>query len=47
MPVSEIREELSRIRGHLVEMPYAFLENIDLQGESIPFIKDSVQELYT
>ena len=47
MPVSVIREELSKIRGHLVEFPYKFLEDIDMQGESIPFITGAVQELYT
>lgn len=47
MPVDVIREELSKIRGHLVEFPLHFLENINLQGESVPFIGDTVQELYT
>ncbi|KAI7858196.1 hypothetical protein BDC45DRAFT_499033 [Circinella umbellata] len=47
MSVSVIREELSKIRGHLVEFPHKFLEEIDMQGESIPFITDAVQELYT
>lgn len=47
MPVSEIREHLSKIRGHLVEFPYSFLENVDLQGESIPLITNVIQELYT
>ncbi|KAI8391192.1 uncharacterized protein BYT42DRAFT_474927 [Radiomyces spectabilis] len=47
MSVETIRGHLSEIRGHLVEFPLHFLENIDLQGESIPFISDVVQELYT
>ncbi|KAI9493053.1 hypothetical protein BDB00DRAFT_825220 [Zychaea mexicana] len=47
MPVSVIREELSKVRGHLVEFPYKFLEDIDMKGESIPFVTDAVQELYT
>ncbi|KAI9468470.1 MAG: hypothetical protein EXX96DRAFT_590746 [Benjaminiella poitrasii] len=47
MSVEEIRDQLSNIRGHLVEFPYHFLENVDLQGESIPFIGDDIQELYT
>lgn len=47
MSVEEIRDQLSNIRGHLVEFPYRFLEGVDLQGESIPFIGDDIQELYT
>ncbi|KAI8980525.1 hypothetical protein BDB01DRAFT_836742 [Pilobolus umbonatus] len=47
MPVEEIREHLGKIRGHLVEFPYDFLKDVDLQGESIPFIGDDIQELYT
>lgn len=47
MPVSVIRQELSQIRGHLVEFPTKFLENVDMKGESIPFLSDAVQELYT
>ena len=47
MPVAVIREELSKVRGHLVEFPYKFLEDVDMKGESIPFITDAVQELYT
>jgi phospholipase D1/2 len=47
MPVEVIRDQLSNIHGHLVEFPYHFLENVDLQGESIPFIGDDIQELYT
>jgi phospholipase D1/2 len=47
MSVEEIRDHLSNIRGHLVEFPYHFLEAVDLQGESIPFIGDDIQELYT
>ncbi|KAG1449258.1 hypothetical protein G6F56_008696 [Rhizopus delemar] len=47
MSVEEIREHLGEVKGHLVEFPYHFLENIDLQGESIPFIGDDIQELYT
>lgn len=47
MSVDDIRDQLSNIRGHLVEFPYKFLEGIDLQGESIPFIGDDIQELYT
>ncbi|KAI7896962.1 uncharacterized protein EV154DRAFT_490014 [Mucor mucedo] len=47
MSVEDIRDQLSNIRGHLVEFPYKFLEGIDLQGESIPFIGDDIQELYT
>ncbi|ORE03496.1 phospholipase D/nuclease [Rhizopus microsporus var. microsporus] len=47
MSVDEIRDHLANIHGHLVEFPYHFLENVDLQGESIPFIGDNIQELYT
>lgn len=47
MSVDEIRDHLGEINGHLVEFPYHFLENIDLQGESIPFIGNDIQELYT
>lgn len=47
MSVDDIRGHLSNIRGHLVEFPYRFLEGVDLQGESIPFIGDDIQELYT
>ncbi|KAI8991905.1 hypothetical protein BDF20DRAFT_812470 [Mycotypha africana] len=47
LTVEEIRGQLSNIRGHLVEFPYDFLKNVDLQGESIPFIGDDIQELYT
>ncbi|KAI8393433.1 uncharacterized protein BYT42DRAFT_551022 [Radiomyces spectabilis] len=47
MSVKEIRQNLSRIRGHLVEFPYTFLENINLKDEAIPFIDDAMQELYT
>ncbi|KAG0174673.1 hypothetical protein DFQ28_005271 [Apophysomyces sp. BC1034] len=47
MPVREIREQLGRVRGHLVEFPYHFLEKVDLQGESIPLISNLTQELYT
>lgn len=47
MSVEDIRDQLGNIRGHLVEFPYHFLEGVDLQGESIPFIGDDIQELYT
>ncbi|KAF7727305.1 hypothetical protein EC973_007821 [Apophysomyces ossiformis] len=47
MSVEEIRENLGLIRGHLVEFPYKFLENVDLAEESIPFISNLTQELYT
>ncbi|KAG1150556.1 hypothetical protein G6F37_000150 [Rhizopus arrhizus] len=47
MSVEEIRDHLADIKGHLVEFPYHFLENVDLQGESIPFIGNDIQELYT
>ncbi|KAI8373627.1 hypothetical protein EDC96DRAFT_458022 [Choanephora cucurbitarum] len=47
MSVDTIRDHLSNIRGHLVEFPYHFLENVDLRGEAIPFIGDDIQELYT
>ncbi len=47
MSVDEIRDHLGEINGHLVEFPYHFLENVDLQGESIPFIGNDIQELYT
>ena len=47
MSVDTIRDHLSTIRGHLVEFPYHFLENVDLRGEAIPFIGDDIQELYT
>ncbi|KAI7898091.1 uncharacterized protein BX663DRAFT_526183 [Cokeromyces recurvatus] len=47
MSVEDIRDRLANIHGHLVEFPYHFLENVDLQGDSIPFIGDDIQELYT
>ncbi|CEP10723.1 hypothetical protein [Parasitella parasitica] len=47
MSVDEIRDHLGNIHGHLVEFPYHFLEGVDLQGESIPFVGDDIQELYT
>jgi phospholipase D1/2 len=47
MSVDEIRDQLSNIHGHLVEFPYNFLDKVDLQGESIPFVGDDIQELYT
>ncbi|KAI9275903.1 hypothetical protein BDA99DRAFT_496737 [Phascolomyces articulosus] len=47
MSVDEIREQLSRVRGHLVEFPLQFLQDEDLAGETIPFITDLTEELYT
>ncbi|KAL0087888.1 hypothetical protein J3Q64DRAFT_1735044 [Phycomyces blakesleeanus] len=47
MSVDEVRGQLSKINGHLVEFPYHFLEEVDLQGESIPFITEATQALYT
>ncbi|KAI9267423.1 hypothetical protein BY458DRAFT_533912 [Sporodiniella umbellata] len=47
MSVDEIRDHLGKVKGHLVEFPYHFLENIDLHGESIPFVGNDIQELYT
>ncbi|KAI9491274.1 hypothetical protein BDB00DRAFT_767302 [Zychaea mexicana] len=47
MPVEDIRDQLSRVRGHLVEFPLEFLKDEDLAGESIPFITNMMEELYT
>ncbi|KAI8085326.1 hypothetical protein BDF21DRAFT_379811 [Thamnidium elegans] len=47
MSVHEVRQELNKIRGHLVEFPTKFLSFEDLQGEAIPFIGSAMQELYT
>lgn len=47
MPVQEIRENLDKIHGHLVEFPTKFLSYEDLQGDSIPIVGGAVQELYT
>jgi phospholipase D1/2 len=45
IPVTEIREKLSKIRGHLVHFPTRFLEKVDLLGESI--LNDLTMNLYT
>ncbi|KAI8329868.1 hypothetical protein BC941DRAFT_463630 [Chlamydoabsidia padenii] len=47
MPVDEIIDTLGEVRGHLVEFPLKFLEKVDLQGESVPFLGDDINELYT
>lgn len=47
MSVDEIRDNLSNVHGHLVEFPYRFLQDVDLHGESIPFIGHDLQSLYT
>lgn len=47
MGVDEITENLSRIRGHLVEFPLNFLKEVNLQGDAIPIISDFTAELYT
>lgn len=47
MSVDEILENLGRVRGHLVEFPLDFLKEVNLQGDSIPFITDFTEELYT
>ncbi|KAI7872737.1 hypothetical protein BDF14DRAFT_1739586 [Spinellus fusiger] len=47
MSVDEVRGHLGKINGHLVEFPYHFLEQVDLKGESIPFVSNVTQELYT
>ncbi|KAI8140212.1 hypothetical protein BJV82DRAFT_624297 [Fennellomyces sp. T-0311] len=47
MSVEDIRDQLSRVRGHIVEFPLEFLKEEDLAGESIPFITDLTEELYT
>ncbi|KAI9248403.1 hypothetical protein BY458DRAFT_560172 [Sporodiniella umbellata] len=47
MSVQDIRENLDKIRGHLVEFPTKFLSFEDLQGDSIPIVGGAVQELYT
>jgi phospholipase D1/2 len=47
MPVDEIVDTLSTVRGHLVDFPLKFLEQVDLQGESVPFLGDDINELYT
>ncbi|KAI7856548.1 hypothetical protein BDC45DRAFT_503017 [Circinella umbellata] len=47
MSVDEIRDQLSRVKGHLVEFPLEFLKDEDLAGQSIPFITDLTEELYT
>jgi phospholipase D1/2 len=45
IPVKEIREKLSKIRGHLVHFPTRFLEEVDLLGESA--LNDLIMNLYT
>lgn len=47
MPVEIIQEQLSGVRGHLVQFPTEFLKDEDLQEGSIPFISDFTEELYT
>ncbi|KAI8990852.1 hypothetical protein BDF20DRAFT_908690 [Mycotypha africana] len=47
MSLQEVRQKLSVVHGHLVEFPTKFLSCEDLQGESIPIVGASVQELYT
>ena len=47
MSVDEIRDQLSRVKGHLVEFPLEFLKDEDLAGQTIPFITDLTEELYT
>ncbi|CAO3597157.1 unnamed protein product [Absidia cylindrospora] len=47
MPVELIVDTLDQVRGHLVEFPLKFLEQVDLQGESVPFLGDDINELYT
>lgn len=47
MSVQEIRENLDKIHGHLVEFPTQFLRFEDLQGSSLPIVGTAVQELYT
>lgn len=47
MPVEDIVQTLDQVRGHLVEFPLKFLEQVDLQGESVPFLGDDINELYT
>lgn len=47
MPVEIIVDTLNKVKGHLVEFPLKFLEKVDLSGESIPFLGDDINELYT
>jgi phospholipase D1/2 len=47
MSLQQVREQLDTIRGHLVEFPTKFLSFEDLQGEAIPIVGSTVQELYT
>ncbi|CAO3621262.1 unnamed protein product [Cunninghamella echinulata] len=47
MPVEIIVDTLTKVKGHLVEFPLKFLEQIDLAGESVPFLGDDINELYT
>ncbi|RUS23930.1 hypothetical protein BC938DRAFT_474385 [Jimgerdemannia flammicorona] len=47
LSVSEIRETLSAIRGHLVEFPYLFLNKVDLKSDAILDMNELIMELYT
>lgn len=47
MSVSQVRQHLDNIRGHLVEFPTQFLSFEDLQGQSIPLVSAATQHLYT
>ncbi|KAI9319321.1 hypothetical protein BX666DRAFT_1925043 [Dichotomocladium elegans] len=47
MSVETIQDNLSRVRGHLVEFPLDFLKDEELDSGSIPLISDFTEELYT
>jgi phospholipase D1/2 len=47
MPVEDIKENLNKVQGHLVEFPLKFLSFEDLQSDAIPVVGAAVQELYT
>jgi phospholipase D1/2 len=47
MPIKQVRDTLDQIQGHLVEFPTKFLCFEDLQGDSIPLVGASLQDLYT
>ncbi|KAI8886590.1 phospholipase D/nuclease [Backusella circina FSU 941] len=47
MSVKEVRNSLDQIQGHLVEFPTKFLSFEDLQGDAIPVVGGTLQDLYT
>ncbi|KAI8884179.1 phospholipase D/nuclease [Backusella circina FSU 941] len=47
MPLKDVKDNLNKIQGHLVEFPLKFLSFEDLQSDAIPVVGAAVQELYT